>query len=243
MVLDLLAQGFDVPELTLTEIAAEADAVLDRYEQLVMMPTVAPVEVEDIATSLLELEFEFVDLQSRFTDRIHGATWLRRGLIMFDHEINPDVWPLMRPRFNFTFGHELGHWILHRQYFVDEHGNPVLFGEEEMPDVIHRSEGRRSRIERQADAFAACLLMPARLLLTAWCELSGGDGPVSDAEVLRRVPRVDPNRVSFVDGDDVASVDPLRLRREMFCDPLAMKFAVSPEAMRIQLETIGLFTE
>ena len=42
--------------------------MLDRYEQLVMMPTVAPVEVEDIATSLLELEFEFVDLQSRFTE-------------------------------------------------------------------------------------------------------------------------------------------------------------------------------
>jgi hypothetical protein len=84
LTLDLLAQGFEVPELTLTEIAAEADAVLDRYERLVRMPTIAPVEVEDIATSLLELEFEFVDLQSRFADRIHGATWLRRGLFMFD---------------------------------------------------------------------------------------------------------------------------------------------------------------
>ena len=243
MTLDLLAQGFDVPELTLTEIAAEADAVLDRYERLVRMPTVAPIEVEDIATSLLELEFEFVDLQSRFADRIHGATWLRRGLIMFDHEINPDVWPLMLPRFNFTFGHELGHWILHRHYFVDHDGNPMLFGDEEMSEVIHRSDGRRSQIERQADAFAACLLMPKRLMLAAWRELTGGDEPVSEVEIQRRVPNVDSNRISFVDGDDVGSVDPIRLRRETFCDPLAAKFAVSPEAMRIQLETMGLFVE
>lgn len=78
MVLDLLAQGFDVPELSLTEFANQADTLLDRYEDLVQMPTTAPLEIEDTATSLLQLEFEFADLQSRFADSIHGATWLRK---------------------------------------------------------------------------------------------------------------------------------------------------------------------
>ena len=243
MVVDLLAQGFDVPELSFETIAGHAEELLAKYERLVDTPTEAPVEVVDIATSLLGLQVEFDDLQARLDDRVHGATWLRKGIVMIDHEINPDVWPLMRPRFNFTLAHELGHWILHRRFFVDDDGHSLLFDDEDLPDIICRSTGRRPPSERQADAFAGCLLMPQRLLRPAWRALTGTDGPISDTDVELRTPHVDPARVSFIDGDDEHSPDPRRLLREAFCEPLATQFEVSQEAMRIQLETLGLFEE
>ncbi|MEM6937706.1 MAG: hypothetical protein AAF552_14700 [Pseudomonadota bacterium] len=52
-----------------------------------------------------------------------------------------------------------------------------------------------------------------------------------------------PARFSFVDGAMNEPPDPVRVRREMFCDPLAQQFAVSPEAMRIELETLGLLVD
>jgi len=243
MVVDLAAQGFDVPELSLKTIAAEADAVLAEYERLFSTSIEAPIEIEDIATCVLELDVGFEDLQARFDDRVHGALWFESRTIRIDEELNPSRWSDMMPRYHFTLGHELGHWVLHRRFFVDESGNSLLFIEDGSPDVICRSVGRRPLIERQADAFAGCLLMPERLLRHAWRDLVGHDGPIGDTEVIRRSPKVDTNRLSFVDGEEERLSDPLRVQREAFCEPLAITFAVSHEAMRIQLETLGLFKE
>lgn len=57
-------------------------------------------------------------------------------------------------RINFTLGHELGHYLLHRL------GNPEGFkcGQSEALGVAR--EPRRERIEHEADLFASYLLMP-----------------------------------------------------------------------------------
>ncbi|MDM4015239.1 ImmA/IrrE family metallo-endopeptidase [Roseiconus lacunae] len=125
----------------------------------------------------------------------------------------------MRPRFNFTLAHELGHWILHRRFFVDDDGHSLLFNDEDLPDIICRSTGRRPPSERQADAFAGCLLIPQRLLRPAWRALTGSEAPISDTDVETRTPHVDPARDSFIDGDDEHSPDPRRLLRETFSLP------------------------
>ena len=61
-------------------------------------------------------------------------------------------------RQNFTMAHELGHWILHRVYFVE---NPELY-----PVLPRFSEpDKADPLEKEANKFAACLLVPKRLLL------------------------------------------------------------------------------
>ena len=57
----------------------------------------------------------------------------------------------------FTIAHELGHWMLHREYFLKEPEKyPVLarFGD---PD-------KDNPMEKEANKFAACLLVPSHLL-------------------------------------------------------------------------------
>ena len=68
-------------------------------------------------------------------------------------------------RRRFTVAHELAHYVLHKQ--VGE----TLFAHRE-------EEGAGGAEERQADAFAACVLMPAPLVLRALGRLKnqGGDG-------------------------------------------------------------------
>jgi hypothetical protein len=57
------------------------------------------------------------------------------------------------------------------------------------------------------------------------------------------VPTIEPIRF-LIDADGIeVQPDPIRLMREVFCESLADQFAVSDEAMRIQLEYLGLFAE
>ena len=55
MVVDLLAQGIEVPPLSSRQIAAEADAVLAEYAKRFGPITKPPIEIEDVATSVLPL--------------------------------------------------------------------------------------------------------------------------------------------------------------------------------------------
>jgi Zn-dependent peptidase ImmA (M78 family) len=60
-------------------------------------------------------------------------------------------------RQSFTIAHELGHWVLHRDVFLrDPSRYPVLprFAEPDQNDPL----------EKEANKFAACLLVPSRLL-------------------------------------------------------------------------------
>lgn len=240
---DLEGMGIDVPELSRDRIVSAADGILRDYAMMLDQPVTAPVDVLDIVGSLLELSWGFSDLQRDYGDGVHGTIWFSRREIWIDRSLDPDRFPEMRWRMHFTIAHEVGHWVLHRRLFIDEHGKPMVFGDDIRPDVICRSHGGRPLVERQADAFAGSLLMPEWLLRPVWKEHTGVDSPLTDEDVFTRVGHVDPARFSFVDGAMNEPPDPVRVRREMFCDPLAQRFAVSPEAMRIELETLGLFVD
>lgn len=63
----------------------------------------------------------------------------------------------VRPRQVFTIAHELGHWILHREVFLREPAKyPVL--------PRFQSVQESNVFEREANCFAANLLVPKRLL-------------------------------------------------------------------------------
>lgn len=57
----------------------------------------------------------------------------------------------------FTMAHELGHWVMHREFFV---AHP-----EKYPVLPRFSDpNRNDPMEKEANKFAACLLVPDRLL-------------------------------------------------------------------------------
>lgn len=65
---------------------------------------------------------------------------------------------LSSPRSRFTFAHELGH------FFIDEHRNALRKGKTP-PHPSHYRLEQKNPVEREADYFASCLLMPSDDLL------------------------------------------------------------------------------
>lgn len=61
-------------------------------------------------------------------------------------------------RQNFTKAHELGHWILHKELFTKNPSKQMLLRQENNNDSIE---------EKEANAFAAELLIPKRLFFDA----------------------------------------------------------------------------
>lgn len=68
-------------------------------------------------------------------------------------------------RFRFTMAHELGHYMLHAP-LIKQNG-VVSFGDTDdtISDIITIADEEREWFERQANYFAACLLMPRKLVL------------------------------------------------------------------------------
>jgi Zn-dependent peptidase ImmA (M78 family) len=83
-----------------------------------------------------------------------------------------------RVRQRFTIAHEIGHFVLHRSektFFVDEAS--IFFRESHSP--------AEAALEREANAFAAALLMPE----TAVRELAGDYVDIHDEAAIRRLAR------------------------------------------------------
>jgi hypothetical protein len=103
------------------------------------------------------------------------------------------------------------------------------------PKFICRSSQAKERVEWQADFYASCLLMPRKMIFSAW-----------DRFFPDRRPRVLQPRTQiahyFVEiphpHASIGLTDDEALDR--FCKPLAGRFFVSPVAMRIRLEKLGL---
>lgn len=61
-------------------------------------------------------------------------------------------------RQSFTIAHELGHWLLHKGFYEADSDRYKLLPRFRNPD-------RDDPLEQEANRFAACLLVPTRLLL------------------------------------------------------------------------------
>jgi Zn-dependent peptidase ImmA (M78 family) len=130
----------------------------------------------------------------------------------------------MLGRYHFTLAHEAGHWRLHRQLFLRRANQPMLVAEGvERPEYICRSSDSEP-IEYQANRFASCLLMPREMLKRSWHEWHGSMEPICLTDLRIR---------NGADGTDESLM-------ENAVRPLAIKFQVSPEAMRIRTEAMQL---
>jgi hypothetical protein len=142
-------------------IEERAEAVLAEVPEWIWNGERLPVPVDTIADTCFGLLIrEVEDMTSA-----PGAPELREGqslsglLLAGPGEIWVNAeearqWPGRR---RFTIGHELGHWVMHR-----EPGQQSLFCRH--GEVDEEERDRSKEIEREANAFAAALTMPAHLI-------------------------------------------------------------------------------
>jgi hypothetical protein len=198
------------------------------------------VPIDEIIELHLKLEFEIRDLQTLFGfGDVHGAIWFLERRIAVDEQLDPARQPGKRGRYHFTLAHEAGQWRLHHKHFTVPEGQKDLFDGGPEPSYICRSTERKVPVEWQVDCFAACLLMPYRLVRSAWEEWRGGMEPIILTEMPDRRQRLQAEllrRGSGKPGPDGEG----DMILENAVRPFADLFQVSAEAMRIRLEKFGL---
>jgi hypothetical protein len=62
-------------------------------------------------------------------------------------------------------------WRLHRHLFAKDPAQIALFGAPAVASFICRLSNAKNREEWQADFYASCLLMPCKLIFSAWGEI------------------------------------------------------------------------
>jgi hypothetical protein len=233
----------DVPYLPIERIESEAAFLLQEFAERFEVTCEAPVPLDDIVELHLSLTLELKDLKAAFPFAdVHGAIWFDEGKIAIDASLDPHKNRAMLGRYRFTLAHEVGHWQLHRQHYLQNPAERRLFDDGTVrPDVVCRSTQKKKPVEWQADQFAANLLMPRKLVFAAWTAFRGGDdGPV---EIRETYPPSEHKPLMHGGKPATNAQQRDRAAMEDFCRPLAERFEVSAEAMRIRLETLNLFVK
>lgn len=120
----------DVPYLTKRQIEDEAVVLLAEYGEQHEAVASPPVPVDEIIELHLGLTFELKDMQQLFGGGdVHGALWVKDKIVGVDQSLDPSIYPNMLGRFHFTLGHETGHWRLHRQFYLQNVSQKLLFEE------------------------------------------------------------------------------------------------------------------
>jgi hypothetical protein len=230
-------------------IEKDAQALLAEYAHARGVTIEAPIAIDDIIEKHLKIGIEFDDTHRLFgvprsgigfDPDILGAIFFEQKRIVIDESLDPDENPAKEGRYRYTAAHEVGHWRLHRGLFGKDPAQTSLLDPNAPPSVICRTSQAKARIELQADLHASCVLMPRKLVFVAWDEAFPDrkqrvlqpsepiDHPfVEIARFETRIPGA-----AFTESNDQAL--------ESFAKPFAEKFLVSPIAMRIRLEKLGL---
>ena len=237
-----------IPYLSDEAIERDAEALLAEYAFVRRITIRPPIPIEDIIEKHLKLRVEFDDLhevldvpKSGPEPEIFGAIWFDRREIFIDQSLDPEEWPEMEGRYRFTLAHEGGgHWRLHRVYFARDPAQQSLLDGASKPAVVCRSSKAKERIEWQADFHASCLLMPRALVVGTWRERFGSTEPII-YETMRERVKIDPPRWrTFRRLDEVVRGTEYDDFMDGWASIFAPIFRVSPQAMRIRLEKLGL---
>jgi Zn-dependent peptidase ImmA (M78 family) len=216
-----------VPWKDQSQISFEADQLRRDYQAFIGTRISVPIPVEGIIERYLGLHLSFDDLEEILGEPdILGATWIEEKRII----INSTLLEGSEGRQAFTAGHEVGHWVLHRDFL------PVYCrsGRQMGPIIVCRQRDSKARAEWQADYFAAALLMPEEEVTEAFMDCFGSEPLVMHNQksflgpLARKMnPAVDP---ALDTAKDIAAEV---IRAGGF-------FNCSKEAMRYRLEDLGL---
>jgi Zn-dependent peptidase ImmA (M78 family) len=185
--------------LSKKSISAKASRVIADYEAKTKRRVELPIPVESIIERGLGLRLGFLDLRRKLDmDDVLGATFVKERTICVDRSLAENQ---NEGRLCFTFAHETGHWVLHRELVENACrtgggiGYNLLRGQASESASLEALEFNLSRnprsggfifcrgreakqpIEWQADYFASCLLMPEDAVRRAFCKCFGA-GPL-----------------------------------------------------------------
>ena len=245
-----------VPYLAEEAIERDAEALLAEFAHARDVVIEPPIPIEDIMEKHLKLGIEFDDTHRLFgiprTDLgqgpdILGAIFFDEKRVVVDESLDPEEYPNKEGRYRFTLAHEGGgHWRLHRSLYAKGPAQAAQFGGSSVPSVICRSSQSKERVEWQADFYASCLLMPRNLVIREWKREFGGFDPKEVFEAGggpedydREIEEIDPEDKQFLEKLP-SPRDPAEMLAEEVARPLAEQFVVSPIAMCIRLEKLGL---
>lgn len=142
---------------------AHIRALAEEYATLYNPEHVSPFPYENVVAKHSDLKVYFTHLDD---DLVSGVILFKDG--EFNILINSNK-PATRQ--HFSLGHELGHYFLHKDQLQAEQG--IVDGDDTLdgPRILYRSDDeaeKKTRIETEANNFAASLLMPADLVRRAW---------------------------------------------------------------------------
>ena len=229
-------------------IEKDAQALLAEYAHARGVSIEAPVGIDDIIEKHLRIGLEFDDTHRLFgvprsgigfDPEILGAIFFEQKRIVIDESLDPDANPAKAGRYRYTAAHEVGHWRLHRGLFGKDPAQISLLDANRPPSVICRTSQATARIELQANVYASCVLMLRKLVFAAWDEAF----PDRKQRVLQPSEPTDHPFVEIVRFESIsvpAFTESDDQALENFAKPFAEKFLVSPIAMRIRLERLGL---
>lgn len=80
----------------------------------------SPIDVDELAVNVIGLTVMFADLRELLGPDVDAAIYFSRMQISIEDRLNPEVFPELYGRYRFTLTHELGHWVLHRQFVMSE---------------------------------------------------------------------------------------------------------------------------
>lgn len=241
--------GLKVAYMSDEAIEKDVQTLLTDYARQRGMPIEAPIPIDDIIEKHLKIGIEFDDTHRLFgvprsgigfDPDILGAIFFDQKRIVIDESLDPDANPAKEGRYRYTTAHELGHWRLHRGLFGKDPAQASLLEPNAAPSVVCRTSQVKERIEFQADLYASCVLMPRKLVFAAWDEVF----PDRKQRVLQPATPINhpfieiPRFECLIPGAEFTETDDQAL--DSFAKQFAEKFLVSPIAMRIRLERLGL---
>jgi len=157
--------------LSKAEIQQKTRELLDQWGAFTRKEIQPPIPVEAIAEKYLEFTLEYDNLEEILgIPDVLGATWAEEKRMV----INQSLLESVEGRIAFTCGHEIGHWILHRQYLFNQFMRSHVSGNDlDQPTIVCRISTAKLRGEWQADYFSACLLMPEEEVVSAYQKAFG----------------------------------------------------------------------
>lgn len=191
----------------------------------------SPFDILNPEYAAKELGVEFKEIESLGSYTAQGVTFEVAGIIdrkkktisisnRFDKKVK-----------RFTAAHEIGHYLLHEELI--SHRDKPLSG----------SELKKDKIEREADYFASCFLMPRKLVIEEFKDIFGTD-PLKIDETLRFALGYKNQNKFFSNKNKPLFYEKLLASASTVSGqnviPIADRFKVSKEAMAIRLEELKL---